>query len=605
MTLLEMLQQGRIEEFNASRGRYAAPDLFAADLSGLSLAGVDLSGANLEKADLSGADLGGAMLVGTNLSGADCSSTRLLDVVAVKSRWRDAWLGDAILDGADFSRADLTSAGMPGVRAVGTHFSRARLKDADLSGGSYPQADFAQAHLVGASFVRSMMNGASFVDASMARANLEGAIAEGADFTGIHATAISLKDCKLRKSVFRGAELVNADLRGADLDGADLGRSDLSEALLEGAHLREADLRGAAMEGIDLAVADTRDALLDGELQPGLDAFEKEPEIACRFEDVSTALSGNTVGVLWENEDSPGVRRLRLALGVLGSTWDGQSIQLPNPADTIVARAILPAPVGFYLVLFVPRGTGLACRLTEVSVMGDVGATRTVPFDYPLAVRPVFVPSAEGFWVYGLGRTAPTVYLHRFDGDRFTPVLREKVPTARGFVGQTEPAILCKGGVLIPLSPTGLADPIRCPEGFPGRAAASCHLGEDLLLAWVPPGSPGVQVARARSGSGEEVISLFPEQGVTSIDLVCIGDRAFLLCTREGVGMDEPTGLFVTSLPDLRTVRLLADVNADLEEVQLIPGSSNAPLLSAVETNGRLHVVSVDEAKAGTHLVFG
>ena len=52
-TLLELLQAGQVEEFNARRGQRVVIDLFAADLSGLSLADVDLSNANLEKADLS------------------------------------------------------------------------------------------------------------------------------------------------------------------------------------------------------------------------------------------------------------------------------------------------------------------------------------------------------------------------------------------------------------------------------------------------------------------------------------------------------------------------------------------------------------------------
>ena len=77
MALIDLLLNGKVEEFNQTRGHRAPLDLYAADLSNLPLGGVDLSGANLQKADLSGSDLTDAVLAKSDLSGADLTGTIL------------------------------------------------------------------------------------------------------------------------------------------------------------------------------------------------------------------------------------------------------------------------------------------------------------------------------------------------------------------------------------------------------------------------------------------------------------------------------------------------------------------------------------------------
>ena len=104
MELLQLLEQEKVEEFNANRGLSTRIDLFAADLADKNLTGVNLTGVNLQKADLSGCNLTDAELNQTDLSGADLTGAVLKNISAMRSRWRDACLGEADLSDADSKR---------------------------------------------------------------------------------------------------------------------------------------------------------------------------------------------------------------------------------------------------------------------------------------------------------------------------------------------------------------------------------------------------------------------------------------------------------------------------------------------------------------------
>jgi len=593
MTLLELLADGKVDEFNATRGRYSSPDLFAADLSSRNLAGVDLSGANLEKADLSKSNLSGAVMLGANLSGADLTGASLDGVVAVKSRWRDAFLGEAQLDGADFTRADFTGADLTGSHGDGVKFSHAKLKDANLSGVSLPEVHMDQATLAGADLTRAEMQRGDFQEANLGKARLDGANLDGSDLSGAHLPGASARGTHLEGCTLRGIDLSSAQLEGACLDGSDLTRADLTGASLQGASLRQADLRETRLDGVDLSVADTDGAVLALPVSEEADAEEEFTWVPVQFGDFQACLSGERIGVLWENEEPDEVVALRVAVVSPRVPWDGRSIALPDPADLVIARALVPSENGFRALLFVERPAGLVCRLADIGPGGAITSMRTLPFDYVPAVRPVLVTRPDGFYVIGLSRNGPLIQVHRWEGEGLVPIFREKVPTARGFAGNEEPVLVCKGGVVIPVSPEGLGRPVRSPETFPGRSPTACRFKDDVFLAWIEPGAQGFRYCFARSGADPYVERMLPRVGISSLDAARFGNRILVAFTREGDELRSPTGLNGVWFPGGRPFPLVPNLESDAEEIRFVYGS-NHPVVAASTLDASLVVVEVD-----------
>lgn len=593
MSLLELLLEGKVDEFNASRGRYSSPDLFAADLSGLNLSGADLSGANLEKADLSRCDLTDAVLMGANLSGADLTGASLLRVVAVKSRWRDAFLGEARMDGADFSKADLTGADMTGCTGEGVRFSGAKMKDLNLSRTSLPEARFDQGTMGGACMDGAQLQRGDFQEAHLGKARLDGANLDGADFTGARMGGVSARATRFEGTTFRQADLSAGVLEGACFDGADLTRADLSGADVKGATFRQADLRDTRLDGVDLGGVDTDGAVL---ALPSVEEEEADDDLVVvpvQFGDFLVCMDGERVGVLWENEEPDESVALRFAVGGVRSPWDGRSAAFPDPADLVVARALVPHEGGFRVLLFVERPAALICRLVEVGPRGSITGIKTLPFEYVPAVRPVVVSRPEGFFIIGLSRNGPMVQIHRWDGENLTPVLREKVPTARGFAGSDEPVLVCKGGVVIPVVPEGLGRPVRSPETFPGRSPAACRFNNDVFLAWIEPGTPGFRYCFARPGVDPHVERMLPKIGVSSLDAARFGDKVLVVFTREGDELRSPTALYGVWFPGGRPFPVLTDLESDVEEVRFVAGAGR-PIAAASTLDASLVVAEVE-----------
>ncbi len=595
MALLDLLLADDVEGFNAARGRHSAPDLSVADLAGRRLAGADLARANLVNADLSGSDLSGAVLVQARLDGADLTGTDLRECLALRSRWRGAYLGEACLEAAALPQADLTEAELPGVRATGIDLSAARLRQADLQGAQLADAELGEANLSGAVLVGCKLAGARLVSANLSKADLSGADLSGADLSnarlpGVKATGASFKGAVLTGADLTGAVLDQADLSEANLTRADLGEASLRGAVLKGTLVREARLDGVDLEGADLAGA-VMDAATLGE-PPEEDGAQPERLL---FEDLDGCVSEGAVGLLWENPDAPGRGRLRVAVAALGTPWDGRAPALPEPADLVVARALVPSVTGFSALLFVQRPGGLICRLTEVSALGDVGSTRTVPFDYVPAVRPAFFPAADGFRVAGLTRRGPGIVLQSFDGEGFQPVASGRLATARGFVGGLQPVVVCKGGVAIPVDPDGLGKAVSVPEGFPGRAATAGRCDGAVFVAWAPASEAGLRWALLQSGRPMQQGVLAADLGVGSLDCVGIGDKVLLAWTQEGETPAEPASLMGAWLPGGRPQVLVSGDEADLDEVAVMAGGAE-PVITVVASDGSARVLRVTEA---------
>ncbi len=595
MPLLDLLRAQDVAGFNAARGRHAAPDLFAADLAGLCLRGVDLSGANLEKADLSGADLATAVLVQANLTDADLTAVDLSGALALRARFGGAFLGDARLDGADLTRADLSGCDLSGAHGQAVVLAQARLKDAELKGVDLPDADLTGAHLGRARLAGARLPRCKAREAVLSKAVLDGVQAAGADFTSARLAGASLREAVLAGAVLRCADLTGADLTGADLAGVDLTRADLAGACLARAVLRDASLQGANLDGADLTGADLQGAVRTVEEAPAAVACAEEPGGVTRFDDVRACVSDGILGLLWENPRAEGgPSRLRVAVCALDGAWDGVAPVLPDPAEAAVARALLPAEIGFVALLFVERPGGLACRITPLSPLCDLGETRTVAFDYVPAVQPVFLPEPNGFLVAGLSRRGPTFYLHRYAGTAFELVAEQRIPTARGFVGRSQPVVLCKGGVVVPVTPAGLGRPVTAPEGFPGRDAAACHTPNGVFLAWTLPSQKGLNLCWSSEGRAPEVVRVLPDHTVGSVDALGTGGRVLMACSREGDGPLEPMGLWVSWLPGGQAFRVAAETGEDLDRVALVPGAG-VPLLTALSLGEGVVAVQVGE----------
>ncbi len=592
MGLLEHLIAEDVEAFNAARGRHASPALGAADLSGKKLQGVDLTKADLENADLSGAVLVEAVLVQARLDGADLTGADLREVLAHRSRWRGAYLGEARLDESEFPRADLSDAELPGVTGEHVDMSGARMRNVDLEGARLPGIDLREAQLNGARLVGAQLKGAQMSQANLSKADISQADFSEADLREAKLPGVVGPGARFNGASLVGADLTGAALQGADFSGADLTRADLGGAILTGARFEGALLREVRLDGTEIGEAELAGALLDAATLGEAPQEDGLPAAGLQLEDMDGCVSNGVAALLWENRDAPGRSRLRVVTVPLDGAWDGRAPALAEPADLVVARALVPGPLGFLAVLFVKRPGGMVCRITELSPMGDVGATRTAACEVTPVVRPVFFGDADTQLMGALGRRGPSFQLHRLEEAGFAPVVRKLLPTARGFVGNIQPAVLCKGGVVYPVDEQGLGGAASVPEGFPGRLCTAGRVKGELLLAWTPQGSTGLCWALMERGRPQITGTLAREHVVANMDCVGSGDGALLVWTQEGEDPEHPASLHGCLLPDGRPFPILPGELEEPDELRLIAGDPE-PVLSVVTGLGAACLVQV------------
>jgi len=590
VTLLELLEADRVEDFNNQRGQRAAPDLFACDLAGRRLAGVDLSRANLEKSDLTETLLGGAVLARANLDGADLTEADLTDCVAIRSRWRGAWLGEARLEGGDFTGADMVDAVMDKARATEASFRNARLKRAEVRGAAFGNVDFTEANFEGADFSTTDLSGAVLRDARLAGASFCQSILTEAVLAGVKGKGANFAGADLTGARLGGADLTGADLSGARLDGADLTRADLASANLKGASLKGAVMVDTRLDDADLEDADL-EGVVTGEAQS--EGADELPAAEVAFEDVDGAVSGGAVSLLWENAEVSGRTRLRLISFPLGGTYDGTAPALKVPADLVLARALVPLPSGFAAVTFTERPAVVLLGVVEVSPMGDIGAVRSVELEYQPAVRPVVVADGDGFLIYGLARTGPTLFVHRWADGAVERLFGSRTPTARGFVGRDDPLLLTKGGTVVPISREGLGEPRQAPEGFPGRLAACATTPEGPLVAWTPRGENGFRWAVLTVAGRPESWRVSPKAGITALDLVTVEGEALAVYAKEDDGELSAAGAWGQRLPDGPPFRLHSGEGMDVEDLRVIDVSGDTVTVLCLTLDETLRILEV------------
>jgi uncharacterized protein YjbI with pentapeptide repeats len=577
MDLLQLLTDGKVDEFNAKREPGVRLDFFAADLAGAKLAGANLASVNLQKADLSDADLSGAELTQADLSGADLTSADLKGISAMRSKWRDAYMGEADMADADLMGADLTDADMTDAKAVGIMLSGARLKRAILVNADFSAADLAEARLTGAD-----LSGANLHGAQMRESDLRGAVLTSTKLTATDLTRARMSGVKgngvaLDSACLASVDLSNADLTGATVTGADFTRADFTEAILEGVDLSTATLTEAA---IDPKLAEVGTA--EGEAIESAAIFIEEPHIA---------IAGEQLVITWENADRNGKPRLRVASGKAGRKFSGALGTLPVPADLSVANEVVPAADGFVAMTILERPGGTSVNLGSVATDGTIGSARAFKLGYSPVVRPVLRFIDGQHYLFGISRQGPTIVVHRVDADGLNLVFRKNMPTARGFVAGVTPFVLSKGGVLLSLGPKGLGEPMRVPTGFPGRASVTCPIDSGVVLAWLPSIGPGLRYAIVRPGVAPEVCQVLPKDSIGALDALSDGDKAWVAFTREPSEPGERAAAWVVSLPDGKPQRLSTPESEDAAAIHV-----------AISTPGTLPTIGVTSAEGSLEI---
>lgn len=583
MTLLQLLHDGRIEEFNAKRGQRVTLDFFAVDFSECGLAGVDLSGATLEKGDLSQADLTGARLDRANLSGADLTGAKLDRCVAVKARLREACLEEASLAGAEFAGADLSEAELVKVQAAGVRMTNARLKAV-----SALQAD---------------LSGADLTDARLMEADLREADLSGA----------KLRSADLSKADLTGANLTGADLTGAKLAGAKLGRADLSRAVLVEADLSGADLTGATVDGADFTKADLFDVQAGPELLDRIKGAPPAQEAAplavinVQIDQAVVVQSGQQLACLWDNTPEEDDEELIICLSILGAS-PPSVLSLPLPAEQVLVRTLLPAPEGFRVVALLDSPGGVMLWSATLRRDSTLAVHESVRLGYTPVVQPVFTADGADLLIYGIGRQG-VLSAHRATFGAGPPALAETLrapaQTSRGFCGQLDPILLGKGGTLSTLTAAGISRLQTAPSGYPGRltAAAADPRGR-VAVAWSGREERGLRFQVVGEG---EPVRIDEKLEIGSIALLAdpspAGGGRWLLCwTREAVRGGEATVPMARWMPDGKPFLLLdpqiVGKAAKEEIVEIRPVSAPTPLVAMQTFLDTLIVVAVGEDSA-------
>ena len=550
MELAELLRQGDVEQFNATRGQRSRLELFAEDLAEAKIAGADLSGANLEKSDLTEADLTDCNLVKANLQDIDAGEASFQDVLGLRIRLRGAWLEKADLTGADFSQGTLKEAMLVETRGEALRLCRTHLGGVDAKRAVWPEADFSEAKFPkadfeGADLRRVILSEASGPEANFTGAKLDGALGADTRLPGANLTGASLVGVRLLGANLAGANLTNADLTNSDLTRANLAGATLTGARLTGAvlantSLDDVDLSGVDLTGVDLTGLDPRmlgldDAQIEGLATYGVEVVEDAP---LRFASIATAHRDGVTAIVWINKDGeaeaegePEPASVRWAL-VSGD--DMVHGVFPVSPREIRARTMLVSGEGFEAVLLHDRPGGMSVVRYPISIDGRPGRPTVHPVGYEPSVIPRYRVQGDALFMWGIARRGPTLVVQRITEGEATPVYSRRIPTAQSFTGRHHQVLSCKGGVVMAMGAEGPGDPKRTPEGYPGRlSSAVTYASGTIRLFWVDPpiaeDEPGfIRTAEIGRRKGDLVSTVATSDAVVALDAVVVGDRCLV-----------------------------------------------------------------------------
>jgi uncharacterized protein YjbI with pentapeptide repeats len=203
------------------------------------------AGPGAAKRDLTGVDLGGANLAGMDLRGVLLVGANLAGAVLDRARLAGAVLAGARADGASFVEADLAKADLTGARLGAARFDKASLAGALLDG----------VHAAGSSFVEARGERPSFVGATLDDAKFDGAKLLAADFT-----RATLTGARFAKATLDDVRLYEARCDGAVFDGAAMARARAERASMKRASFLGITGARSVWESADLTGAIFGDA---------------------------------------------------------------------------------------------------------------------------------------------------------------------------------------------------------------------------------------------------------------------------------------------------------------------------------------------------------
>jgi uncharacterized protein YjbI with pentapeptide repeats len=580
MALIDLLMNGKVEEFNQTRGHRAPLDLFAADLSNLPLGGVDLSAANLQKADLSGSDLTDAVLAKSDLSGADLTGAVLKGAMAIRSKWKEAYCGGADMSEADFTGADLSEADLTKAKVAHAQFQGARLKGTVLEEADLSDCDFTEAKLSGSNLKGARLVGAILREAKLAHADLTGADLTKADLTQARISGATLRGAKLN-----GARLVSADLTACDLTGADVTEADFTRA----------DLSEAVLDGVDMSTAVTTDVEQGGGTRDAdPDDVSDKPELL-HIDDPSVAsLVGpsQATAFLWDNAEDAEKSRLRVVVASPETTFDGRAPALPIPSDLVLSSGIAAHDGGFACVALVERPGGVVASITTVASDGKLLATSSLKLGYTPAAKPVFRSEGGLLHIYGISREGPGVQVHRWEGGtELQQIHASRMPTARGFTSNRYPVLLTKGGIVAIVTSSGVGKPVRVPGSFPGRLCATCPIeGGGVAFAWLGREERGLRFAAGLPEQAPEEERLLPKQAIGVLDVNPAPEGAWVVFTQESNEATSPSTAWAVMLPGGKPFQVLDDEEADVMDVRFV---GDGPVVAVSTLDGAVRGVRI------------
>ena len=268
-----------------SMSNSAAPLSPFARLNGRRLTKLNLIAKRFDYADLRHATLDRCTLRNCIARSTDCSSARILELMAhftnfSKTRFSDAYMASSHFDsgvlqrvgleravifdcrftganlrlanltGATIERSDLSSAqftfsAMPRTNLSHCSFNKCDLDDVDMQGAFAQFTQFNDAGLE-----RSVMNRARFDSCSYARASLTGVQARHTVFTRCDFSFTDLSDSDLSSSVFTQCNFSNAMLERTVLDGASF-----QDVVLSNTSFRNATIGNTIFANVDLREA--------------------------------------------------------------------------------------------------------------------------------------------------------------------------------------------------------------------------------------------------------------------------------------------------------------------------------------------------------------
>jgi len=563
-----------VATFNATRSERTRLDLFAADLPEKNLKGVDLTRVKLEKADLTATDLTDAVLREADLSGIDGSGMKLVDVVAHRANFRDAWMDGVDLSGADFTQAAFAGANLSGSRGTYIRFAQCKLRDVDASQARWPDVDLVEAKL----------HQAKLVEADLHNADLTAASGAEADFSGANLDNSVATEARFPGGRFVGARLgqarwVRANLANADLSGADLSSADLSEANLSGANLTDANLAGAVLADANLAGATLDGADFTGADLSGLDPIDLglPPEVArtlvasgvpwnedapWTFRSLSVARRGDRVAIVWVNLDGEDRRSARWAIVSGDVVAHGPIPVLPaSLLDLQVVAAGDPTVDGDFLVVLIrDRTEGTTLKAYPLASGADGGSPglrtpRTAPLGYRPLSRPV-VQGGERPRLLGLAERGPTLVVHDLTSEELEPIGSSTVKTAQRFL-PGHPVIWCKSGVIMSVEGARPGPPRSLPEGFSDQrrgVVAPVDTREGLQAVWVEPRvrnvPGGLRTAAVGPRHAPEPTILGTMAGVTALGTAPEDGRLRVVWTEAGDDGEGPAFVKTAVVPD-------------------------------------------------------